>query len=85
MTNGVDDNDEGSISPLQIEEQSLLERWQHLADLADFALAMKVTLTKLNDQSFNNFMLRIGKCVRVPASVRVCVCLSDMSLPLRSE
>ncbi|XP_024233893.1 adenylate cyclase type 3-like isoform X2 [Oncorhynchus tshawytscha] len=43
-----------------IEEQSLLERWQHLADLADFALAMKVTLTKLNDQSFNNFMLRIG-------------------------
>ncbi|CAB1340160.1 unnamed protein product, partial [Coregonus sp. 'balchen'] len=43
-----------------IEEQSLLERWQHLADLADFALAMKVTLNKLNDQSFNNFMLRIG-------------------------
>uniref|UniRef100_A0A8C7FJM3 Adenylate cyclase type 3 n=1 Tax=Oncorhynchus kisutch TaxID=8019 RepID=A0A8C7FJM3_ONCKI len=42
------------------QEQSLLERWQHLADLADFALAMKVTLTKLNDQSFNNFMLRIG-------------------------
>uniref|UniRef100_A0A6Q2Z389 Adenylate cyclase type 3 n=1 Tax=Esox lucius TaxID=8010 RepID=A0A6Q2Z389_ESOLU len=39
---------------------SLLECWQHLADLADFAMAMKVTLTKLNDQSFNNFMLRIG-------------------------
>ncbi|KAL0967534.1 hypothetical protein UPYG_G00253480 [Umbra pygmaea] len=43
-----------------LEDQSLLERWQHLADLADFAMAMKVTLTKLNDQSFNNFMLRIG-------------------------
>ncbi|KAJ8009180.1 hypothetical protein DPEC_G00086220 [Dallia pectoralis] len=43
-----------------IEEQSLLERWQHLADLADFAMAMKVTLNKLNTQSFNNFMLRIG-------------------------
>ncbi|XP_010765697.1 adenylate cyclase type 3-like [Notothenia coriiceps] len=42
------------------EDQSLVERWQHLADLADFALAMKVTLTNLNKQSFNNFMLRIG-------------------------
>ncbi|KAL2082116.1 hypothetical protein ACEWY4_021934 [Coilia grayii] len=42
------------------EEQPLKERWQHLADLADFALAMKVTLTNLNNQSFNSFMLRIG-------------------------
>lgn len=44
----------------QLEDQSLIERWQHLADLADFALAMKVTLNNLNKQSFNNFMLRIG-------------------------
>ncbi|KAG7220764.1 hypothetical protein INR49_032007 [Caranx melampygus] len=42
------------------EDQSLIEHWQHLADLADFALAMKVTLNNLNKQSFNNFMLRIG-------------------------
>ncbi|XP_061609501.1 adenylate cyclase type 3-like [Phyllopteryx taeniolatus] len=42
------------------EEQTRLEHWQHLADLADFALAMKVTLDNLNNQSFNNFMLRIG-------------------------
>ncbi|KAL6095691.1 adcy6 [Pungitius sinensis] len=42
------------------EDQSLIERWQHLSDLADFALAMKVTLNNLNKQSFNNFMLRIG-------------------------
>uniref|UniRef100_A0A4W4F110 Adenylate cyclase type 3 n=1 Tax=Electrophorus electricus TaxID=8005 RepID=A0A4W4F110_ELEEL len=42
------------------EDQCILERWQHLADLADFALAMKVTLNNLNKQSFNNFMLRIG-------------------------
>ncbi|XP_069786688.1 adenylate cyclase type 3 isoform X2 [Narcine bancroftii] len=35
-------------------------RWQHLAELADFALAMKVTLMNINYQSFNNFMLRIG-------------------------
>uniref|UniRef100_A0A8C7YP35 Adenylate cyclase type 3 n=1 Tax=Oryzias sinensis TaxID=183150 RepID=A0A8C7YP35_9TELE len=40
--------------------RSLTERWQHLADLADFALAMKVALDNLNKQSFNNFMLRIG-------------------------
>uniref|UniRef100_K7E8Y4 adenylate cyclase n=1 Tax=Ornithorhynchus anatinus TaxID=9258 RepID=K7E8Y4_ORNAN len=42
------------------EGQSDKERWQHLADLADFALAMKDTLTSINNQSFNNFMLRIG-------------------------
>ncbi|KAM9840275.1 adenylate cyclase type 3-like [Aulostomus maculatus] len=41
-------------------DQSLIDHWQHLADLADFALAMKVTLNNLNKQSFNNFMLRIG-------------------------
>uniref|UniRef100_A0A8C0H953 Adenylate cyclase type 3 n=1 Tax=Chelonoidis abingdonii TaxID=106734 RepID=A0A8C0H953_CHEAB len=43
-----------------IKELSEKERWQHLADLADFALAMKVTLMNINYQSFNNFMLRIG-------------------------
>ncbi|KAG7251183.1 hypothetical protein CRUP_013225 [Coryphaenoides rupestris] len=42
------------------EELSDRERWQHLADLADFALSMKVTLMNINYQSFNNFMLRIG-------------------------
>ncbi|XP_045405128.1 adenylate cyclase type 3 [Lemur catta] len=42
------------------EDKSDKERWQHLADLADFALAMKDTLTNINNQSFNNFMLRIG-------------------------
>ncbi|XP_066533079.1 adenylate cyclase type 3-like isoform X2 [Hoplias malabaricus] len=47
-------------STLRKEEQCTLERWQHLADLADFALAMKVTLNNLNKQSFNSFMLRIG-------------------------
>ncbi|XP_065112450.1 adenylate cyclase type 3 isoform X2 [Paramisgurnus dabryanus] len=44
----------------KVEEQSLLDRWQHFSDLADFALAMKVILGNLNKQSFNNFMLRIG-------------------------
>lgn len=50
------------LSYLQKDEQSDRERWQHLADLADFALAMKVTLMNINYQSFNNFMLRIGPC-----------------------
>ncbi|XP_032880976.1 adenylate cyclase type 3 [Amblyraja radiata] len=36
------------------------DRWQHLADLTEFALAMKVALMNINYQSFNNFMLRIG-------------------------
>ncbi|MBN3306066.1 ADCY3 cyclase, partial [Amia calva] len=50
----------GFNSSLKKEELSDKERWQHLADLADFALAMKVTLMNINYQSFNNFMLRIG-------------------------
>ncbi|XP_070822266.1 adenylate cyclase type 3 isoform X2 [Chaetodon trifascialis] len=50
----------GSKKRDEREEQSDRERWQHLADLADFALAMKVTLMNINYQSFNNFMLRIG-------------------------
>ncbi|XP_057679327.1 adenylate cyclase type 3-like isoform X3 [Corythoichthys intestinalis] len=41
-------------------ERTPAENWRHLADLADFALDMKVTLDNLNKQSFNNFMLRIG-------------------------
>ncbi|XP_056621161.1 adenylate cyclase type 3-like isoform X2 [Triplophysa dalaica] len=44
----------------KLENPSILDRWQHFADLADFALAMKVTLNNLNKQSFNSFMLRIG-------------------------
>lgn len=50
-----------TLLPLQKETLSDKERWQHLADLADFALAMKVTLMNINYQSFNNFMLRIGE------------------------
>lgn len=50
-----------TLLPSQKETLSDKERWQHLADLADFALAMKVTLMNINYQSFNNFMLRIGE------------------------
>lgn len=58
--------------PLQKETLSDKERWQHLADLADFALAMKVTLMNINYQSFNNFMLRIGKSGRVGQGLPWC-------------
>ncbi|KAG5847153.1 hypothetical protein ANANG_G00123000 [Anguilla anguilla] len=51
---------EANTNGYKKDEMSDRERWQHLADLADFALAMKVTLTNINCQSFNNFMLRIG-------------------------
>uniref|UniRef100_A0A673MLL3 adenylate cyclase n=1 Tax=Sinocyclocheilus rhinocerous TaxID=307959 RepID=A0A673MLL3_9TELE len=54
------DNNTNGYACMKKEEISDRERWQHLADLADFALAMKVTLMNINYQSFNNFMLRIG-------------------------
>lgn len=63
---------------VQPEDQSLVERWQHFSDLADFALAMKVTLNNLNNQSFNNFMLRIGAFVFVHSQI----CAGALSLSL---
>uniref|UniRef100_UPI0035902C1D adenylate cyclase type 3-like n=1 Tax=Myxine glutinosa TaxID=7769 RepID=UPI0035902C1D len=35
-------------------------RWQHIVDLADFCLALKIALMNINNQSFNSFVLRIG-------------------------
>uniref|UniRef100_A0ACB8GA48 Adenylate cyclase type 3 n=1 Tax=Sphaerodactylus townsendi TaxID=933632 RepID=A0ACB8GA48_9SAUR len=58
MTSDVSTN--GYNNAVKKEDLSEKERWQHLADLADFALAMKETLMNINYQSFNNFMLRIG-------------------------
>ncbi|XP_074658737.1 adenylate cyclase type 3-like [Tubulanus polymorphus] len=42
--------------------QHLQERvsWSHLSDLVDFTFAMRDSLDKINSQSFNNFVLRIG-------------------------
>ncbi|KAM8847345.1 adenylate cyclase type 3 isoform 2-T2 [Synchiropus picturatus] len=57
---GVTSEISNGFTCMKKEEWSDRERWQHLADLADFALAMKVTLMNINYQSFNNFMLRIG-------------------------
>lgn len=58
-------SDSVTVLPSTQEEKSDKERWQHLADLADFALAMKDTLTNINNQSFNNFMLRIGNGIAI--------------------
>lgn len=43
------------------EEKSDKERWQYLVDLVDFVLVMKDIFININNQFFNNFMLRIGK------------------------
>lgn len=36
-------------------------KWGHLEQLTEFALALKDTLNNINRESFNNFVLRIGK------------------------
>ncbi|KAL3177556.1 hypothetical protein MRX96_039119 [Rhipicephalus microplus] len=38
---------------------SMQERWGHLAQLTDFALALKDTLNNINRESFNNFVLKM--------------------------
>lgn len=39
----------------------LRSKWGHLEQLTEFALALKDTLNNINRESFNNFVLRIGK------------------------
>lgn len=36
-------------------------RWHHLALLVEFALELKVSLNGINEQSFNHFVLKMGK------------------------
>lgn len=57
-----------------------MEGWQHLSDLADFALSMKVTLNNLNKQSFNNFMLRIGLYTSVILTTHARTCIFNISI-----
>lgn len=35
-------------------------QWQHLSRLVEFAIDMKKTLSHINEQSFNHFVLKIG-------------------------
>ncbi|XP_059142255.1 adenylate cyclase type 3-like isoform X2 [Physella acuta] len=39
---------------------TIKERWSHLHDLVQFAHALQDVIKKINEQSFNNFILRIG-------------------------
>lgn len=35
-------------------------KWNHMAQLTEFALTLKETLNFINKESFNNFVLRMG-------------------------
>lgn|SRR5690349_13689757 len=50
-------NCEESLRP----DATIKERWFHLAQLTEFALTLKDTLNVINKESFNNFVLRMGK------------------------
>ena len=49
-------------SMLESEESSS----QHLAILAEFAFAMKAKLQNINENSYNNFILRVGGYFKSP-------------------
>ncbi|RUS87759.1 hypothetical protein EGW08_004505, partial [Elysia chlorotica] len=44
----------------QINANRLTTKWAHLQELVSFALALQDVMKKINEQSFNNFVLRIG-------------------------
>ena len=37
------------------------EHWQQLVDVVDFALALRDKLESINQECFNNFVLRVGE------------------------
>ena len=45
------------------DEPDLKKRWSHLAKLIEFALTLKETLNNINKESFNNFVLKMGKLI----------------------
>lgn len=53
-----------AASGLNEEEREENKGWTHLATLTDFALALKETLNNINKESFNNFVLRMGKSIK---------------------
>jgi hypothetical protein len=66
-----DNNDKTSTSNGAGDEMDeLRSKWGHLEQLTEFALALKETLNNINKESFNNFVLRIGK-----RSFILCVCV----------
>uniref|UniRef100_A0A4W5NTB9 Adenylate cyclase type 8 n=1 Tax=Hucho hucho TaxID=62062 RepID=A0A4W5NTB9_9TELE len=49
-----------AVSGLSPEKQQCEDKWGHLCELADFAIALNESIKEINKHSFNNFELRIG-------------------------
>ncbi|XP_035656490.1 adenylate cyclase type 8 isoform X1 [Oncorhynchus keta] len=49
-----------AVSGLSPEKQQCEDKWGHLCELADFAIALNESIQEINKHSFNNFELRIG-------------------------
>lgn len=56
--NGNNGGDSDSVGTIK-------SKWAHLRQLTEFALALKETLNNINKESFNNFVLRMGKLLRI--------------------
>lgn len=41
-------------------DDPITTRWEHLSILVEFALELTKTLTGINEQSFNHFVLKMG-------------------------
>ncbi|KAG9510720.1 Adenylate cyclase type 3, partial [Fragariocoptes setiger] len=51
----------GATEPTnQTDIEAIKRKWAHLAQLTEFALALKETLNNFNKESFNKFVLRMG-------------------------
>uniref|UniRef100_A0A8C7ZKX0 adenylate cyclase n=1 Tax=Oryzias sinensis TaxID=183150 RepID=A0A8C7ZKX0_9TELE len=50
-----------AVSGLSPDKQQCEDKWGHLCELADFAIALNESIQEINKHSFNNFELRIGK------------------------
>lgn len=46
------------------EDDPVKVRWAHLALLVDFAFELVRALQSINEQSFNHFVLRMGKWIQ---------------------
>ncbi|XP_023821160.1 adenylate cyclase type 8 isoform X2 [Oryzias latipes] len=49
-----------AVSGLSPDKQQCEDKWGHLCELADFAIALNESIQEINKHSFNNFELRIG-------------------------
>lgn len=47
--------------PVFVFQSQVSEHWQQLVDVVDFALALRDKLESINQECFNNFVLRVGE------------------------